>query len=120
MIAQTHQPSSVKSYWGSSLARPLPVALILLLAGGLRFYQLSGQSLWADEGNSVALARRGFVEIARRTAFDIHPPFYYWLLKLWITIFGESEFGLRSLSAVLGILLVDSQYGGLLYKCLFS
>ncbi len=100
------EPISANSYSVSSLPRPLTLTLLLLLAAGLRFYQLSGQSLWADEGNSVALARRGFVEIAQRTAFDIHPPFYYWLLKLWIAIFGESEFGLRSLSAVLGILLV--------------
>ena len=90
----------------SSLARAPAGALILLLAAGLRFYHLSGQSLWADEGNSVALARRSFAEIARRTAFDIHPPLYYWLLKIWVFIFGESEIGLRSLSVVLGILLV--------------
>jgi uncharacterized membrane protein len=72
----------------------------------LRFYHLSSQSLWSDEGNSVALARRGFVEIAQRTAFDIHPPFYYWLLRVWISIFGDSEIGLRSLSVILGIGLV--------------
>ncbi len=90
----------------SSLVHAPAAALILLLAAGLRFYHLSGQSLWADEGNSVALARRSLAEIARRTAFDIHPPLYYWLLKIWVSIFGESEIGLRSLSVVLGILLV--------------
>jgi uncharacterized membrane protein len=94
------------SYPIQSLARHLTPALILLLAALLRFYNLSGQSLWADEGNSVALAQRGFVEIARRTAFDIHPPFYYWLLKCWTFFFGSSEIGLRSLSAVLGVGLV--------------
>jgi hypothetical protein len=81
----------------------LTTSLILLLAALLRFYNLSGQSLWADEGNSVALARRGFIEIAQRTAFDIHPPFYYWLLKIWTFVFGDSEIGLRSLSVVLGL-----------------
>ncbi|MEW5959435.1 MAG: glycosyltransferase family 39 protein [Chloroflexota bacterium] len=79
------------------------VILILVLAAALRFYRLAGQSLWADEGNSVALARRSFAEIAQRTAFDIHPPLYYWLLKIWITVFGDSEIGLRSLSALLGV-----------------
>jgi uncharacterized membrane protein len=88
------------------LARTLSLPLILLLAAVLRLYQLSGQSLWSDEGNSVALARDGFAEIAQRTAFDIHPPFYYWLLKIWVAIFGDSEIGLRSLSAVLGVGLV--------------
>lgn len=90
----------------AATGRGLTAAAILLGAAALRLYRLSGQSLWADEGNSVALARRGFVEIARRTAYDIHPPFYYWLLKVWITLFGDSEAGLRSLSVVLGVGLV--------------
>ncbi|MBI1876875.1 MAG: glycosyltransferase family 39 protein [Chloroflexi bacterium] len=101
-----------------SLARPLTPPLILLLAALLRFYNLSGQSLWADEGNSVALARRSFVEIVQRTAFDIHPPFYYWLLKIWIAIFGDSEIGLRSLSVALGVGVV--YLTGILGTRLFS
>ena len=84
---------------------------ILLLAVATRFYRLGYQSLWSDEGNSLSLARAGFGEIAVRTAFDIHPPFYYWLLKIWVSLFGESEFGLRSLSATLGVLLVGLIYG---------
>ncbi len=85
---------------------PYPCLFILCLATALRFYNLDGQSLWSDEGNSVALARRSFVEIAQRTAFDIHPPLYYGLLKIWLTFFGDSEIGLRSLSALLGVGLV--------------
>jgi 4-amino-4-deoxy-L-arabinose transferase-like glycosyltransferase len=81
----------------------LPLIAILLLATFLRFYRLAHQSLWADEGNSLALAQRGFMEIAQRTAFDIHPPAYYWLLKIWTALFGYSEVGLRSLSAALGV-----------------
>ncbi len=91
---------------------------ILTLATCLRFYHLDGQSLWSDEGNSVALARRGFMEIAQRTAFDIHPPLYYWLLKIWLTIFGDSEMALRSLSAILGVGLVG--LSGWLGQRLFS
>ena len=39
-------------------------------------------------------------------AGDIHPPLYYYLLHFWRGVFGSSEFALRSLSAVLGVLLV--------------
>lgn len=80
--------------------------LILLLAAALRFYRLDGQSLWADEGNSVALARRSLAEITYGAAYDIHPPLYYYLFHFWIQPFGTSEFAVRSLSAVIGILLV--------------
>ncbi|NIO71640.1 MAG: hypothetical protein GTN71_22070, partial [Anaerolineae bacterium] len=80
--------------------------LVLLLATVLRFYRLDGQSLWADEGNSVALAGRSLAEITYGAAYDIHPPLYYYLLHFWVRPFGTSEFAVRSLSAVIGILLV--------------
>jgi 4-amino-4-deoxy-L-arabinose transferase-like glycosyltransferase len=41
------------------MLKKIPVVLILLLAAGLRFYNLAGQSLWADEGSSVALVNSG-------------------------------------------------------------
>jgi 4-amino-4-deoxy-L-arabinose transferase-like glycosyltransferase len=76
--------------------------LIVALAVGLRFWRLNGQSLWADEGNSAALALRSWTDISQAAAADIHPPLYYWLLSLWVKIFGLSESGLRSLSVVVG------------------
>lgn len=84
----------------------LLLLLILGIAAALRFYLLNNQSLWSDEGNSAALAARSLASITQDTANDIHPPLYYWLLHLWTGIFGSSEAGLRSLSAVLGVLLV--------------
>ncbi len=78
----------------------------MLLATALRFFRIGAQSLWADEGNSAAMAGRSLAEISARAAADIHPPGYYWLLSLWTRIFGDSEVALRSLSAVWGILLV--------------
>jgi mannosyltransferase len=89
----------------------LLLLLILTLAAGLRFYNLGSQSLWSDEGNSAALATRSLVQIAHDAAHDIHPPLYYWLLRLWTMMFGLSEFALRSLSAVFGTLLVLVIYG---------
>lgn len=84
----------------------LVLLLMLAVAAGLRFYQLGAQSLWSDEGNSAALATRSFAQIARDAAADIHPPLYYWLLRLWTRAAGINEAGLRSLSALLGLLLV--------------
>ncbi len=80
--------------------------LILALAALLRFHALTASSLWSDEGNTWALMGRGFAQIAVDAAGDIHPPGYYWLLKLWTLLFGESAFALRSFSAVLGVILV--------------
>ncbi len=78
----------------------------LLLATILRFYQLDGTSLWNDEGNSWAMLARSYGEIAAAAAADIHPPGYYWLLKSWSLLAGDSAWAMRALSAVLGVLLV--------------
>ena len=53
---------------------------IMLLALALRLYRLDAQSLWNDEGTSVALAQRDLATITRNAADDIHPPLYYYLL----------------------------------------
>ena len=84
--------------------------LIVLLAGTLRFYALDASSLWSDEGNTWALISRSVSQIARNAAADIHPPGYYWVLKGWTLIFGDSAWGMRSLSALVGALLVAVVY----------
>ena len=84
----------------------IALGAIVLLALGLRAYRLDAQSLWADEGNSAALAGRDLLTIARDAAHDIHPPLYYYLLHFWVRFLGTSEFALRSLSALLGTFLV--------------
>jgi hypothetical protein len=80
--------------------------LVLLLAAGLRLYHLDTQSLWNDEGNSLRLAQRDPGDLIDAAGRDIHPPGYYLVLKGWIAIMGESEIGLRSLSALEGLLAV--------------
>ena len=83
---------------------------IVLLAALLRFYALDASSLWSDEGNTYALVQRSFATIARDAAADIHPPGYYWLLKMWATIFGFSASAMRAFSALTGVLLVAVVY----------
>ena len=88
-------------------AWPLAVALaILLLATGLRFHRLGAQSFWNDEGNSARLSERSLPAILEGTAADVHPPLYYLLLRGWRELAGDSEFGLRALSAYAGVLVV--------------
>ena len=95
---------------GKSWFPTLLLFLILFLALVLRFYGLDAQSLWNDEGTSVALAERDLSTIARDAAHDIHPPLYYWLLSGWLRLVGTSEVAARSLSALLGVVLVLLTY----------
>jgi len=84
--------------------------LIMLLALGLRFYRIDAQSIWNDEGTSIALAQRDLPTITRNASHDIHPPLYYYLLHLWVKWAGTSEFSARSLSALAGLVLVAGTY----------
>ncbi|MCB9158332.1 MAG: glycosyltransferase family 39 protein [Caldilineaceae bacterium] len=82
------------------------ILAVVALATALRFYALDHSSLWSDEGNTWALVQRPFAQIARDAAADIHPPGYYWALKVWTALWGTSAWALRSFSAVAGVLLV--------------
>lgn len=88
----------------------LALLAILWLATGLRFYRLDAQSFWNDEGNSASLSARSPELIVEGTASDVHPPLYYLLLHGWRQLTGDSEFGLRALSAFAGVLLVAGTF----------
>ncbi|MFC2037635.1 glycosyltransferase family 39 protein, partial [Chloroflexota bacterium] len=92
------------------LATIVLLLLITLLALGLRLYRLDAQSLWYDEGFSAYLARMNPAEITDRTAADIQPPLYYYLLHGWIKLLGDEERALRSLSLLCGVLVVPLMY----------
>ena len=93
-----------------SVVKKTLVLLTLLLAAFLRFHRLGGQSFWNDEGNSARLAERSVGLILAGAAGDIHPPGYYLLLAAWSAAVGHSEFALRGLSVLAGIVLVAVVY----------
>jgi hypothetical protein len=82
------------------------MVVVLLLSAILRFYRLDEQSFWHDEGNSARLSERSIDLIVEGTASDVHPPLYYLILHGWREWAGDTEFGLRSFSAFLGVVLV--------------
>jgi 4-amino-4-deoxy-L-arabinose transferase-like glycosyltransferase len=94
----------------SGRARALPIILPLLLALATRLFRLTGQSMWYDEGNSVALAQRSLATIINSAAADIHPPLYYIALSFWVNLFGTGEIAVRLLSVVCGVALVYVTY----------
>lgn len=75
---------------------------VFVAALAFRFYRIDGQSLWSDEGTSVALALRDLPAITTGAALDIHPPLYYYILHFWMLALGSGEIAVRALSAILG------------------
>lgn len=90
------------------------LAAILTAGAALRFATLSTQSFWLDEAiaiNSARLDIGGMLDSLART--EGNPPFYFLLLDGWMRVFGDSEAGARSLSALIGTatILVGFQIG---------
>ncbi|MGB8647844.1 MAG: glycosyltransferase family 39 protein [Anaerolineae bacterium] len=111
LIPIRHEPAAAEagpSFVPARLRPFAPWGLLALLALGwlVRLYSLAAQSLWNDEGTSVALARLSLSAILSGAAHDIHPPLYYLLLHFWIGLAGDGEFAVRFLSAASGLALI--------------
>jgi mannosyltransferase len=79
------------------------LAALTLLAAALRFWHLDSQSYWYDESYTVDLVGRSLGDmLSTIPRTESTPPLYYLLAWLWAKVFGTSEAGLRSLSAVIG------------------
>ncbi|HEX9503182.1 MAG TPA: glycosyltransferase family 39 protein [Patescibacteria group bacterium] len=88
------------------------LAPILILGGLLRFYNNTAVALWHDEAFSALYIRYSWSEMMYRIGLDVHPPLYYWILRLWSYVFGSGLLSLRSLSILFGILTI---YAGFLF-----
>jgi mannosyltransferase len=80
--------------------------VVILIGFALRLFRLGAQSLWYDEGVSWYVATMPPLQAIRWTAADIQPPLYYLLQWGWIRLAGQSEFALRYLSAIFGLLVI--------------
>lgn len=77
---------------------PLLFCLVYLLFCAIN---ING-SVWFDESFSAYLIRGNFTDILSLTAADVHPPFFYFCLKIWSLIFGTSAISLRFMSVFFG------------------
>lgn len=82
-----------------------PLVAVLALAAAARAFRVGHESLWLDEGFTFErVTAPSLSDVILHP--DVHPPLYALLLRFWIRIVGTSEAGLRSFSAVLGVLAV--------------
>lgn len=86
----------------------LALGIILLVAAGLRLWNIGQESLWADEALTVVLANWPIWEMIWYPA-DESPFLYYALHKLLIAPGAGPEM-VRSISAVAGLLSVLATY----------
>ena len=106
----------------------IAAVLVVMVATGLRFFQIGSFSFWGDELYSIATATqpqnwynslgvgKPLSELQATDGFwvwklsDPHPPLFEMLLSVWISLFGASELAVRGLSALFGVLAVVSAF----------
>ncbi len=90
---------------------------LTLLALVLRAADMMGRSLWLDDG--VTLLRLAsswpdnllnIVYLYDVPTIDTHPPLYFVMLKAWVVFAGQSEFALKWVSVLAGVVVVPLTY----------
>lgn len=59
-----------------------------------------GEEIWLDESFSIHMVDHSLGEIINFTASDVHPPLYYFILKLFVQIAGNHMIVLRIASII--------------------
>ncbi|MBF0188229.1 MAG: glycosyltransferase family 39 protein [Magnetococcales bacterium] len=80
---------------------------IICVAAVVRFVLLDAAPYWKDERFTVNLTQMDVASILGwGDKNDVHPPLYYLTVHYWIQIFGTSPMAFRSVSALLGTILI--------------
>jgi mannosyltransferase len=91
--------------------RVMALAGLIVLGALLRFYRLGHQGFWFDEGNTaqdVHFTLGQMLTLVKH--YESTPPLYYGVAWVWSRVLGDTELGLRSLSALVGLLAVPMAF----------
>ena len=82
----------------------MAAALVAVVAAGvlLRFWTRS--DLWLDEALTVNISRLPLSQIPGALKHDGSPPLYYFVLHVWMRVFGTSDGAVRALSGAFGVI----------------
>ena len=79
---------------------------VLLLGAFLFVFRADHESLWMDEAFSIALSERSFPDIWQLSISDSHPPLYYFMLRVFRLVLGDSILVARLFSGLGAFALV--------------
>jgi mannosyltransferase len=89
----------------------VPVVLLVVVGAFLRFFYIGHQGFWYDEAYTAFLVHFSPGKmIGLIPSQESTPPLYYCVAWVWARIFGYGPAGLRSLSAVCGVLTIPIAY----------
>ena len=107
-----HRPAFTRPAWLESLgAEGAIVAALTAVAAVVRFVHIAHQGFWFDEGNTaqlISFSPGPMLTLIKH--YESTPPLYYCIVWVWGRVFDFGEAGLRSFSAVVGVLTVPVAY----------
>ncbi len=71
------------------------LTLYVLVFAAINLSRIGLDDLWLDEVLSVDFASRDWGVIIAKTAADVHPPLYYFILKIFMLAFGRAHYVYR-------------------------
>ena len=87
----------------------MTILFITLFGFILRLLSIN-QSFWLDEGASIEIASRPFLQLISSSASDFHPPLFYVLLKYWLPYSFQSEWLIRLPFVIISTLAIYLTY----------
>lgn len=110
-LAKGAEQALPRGRWFQRLAPQLlrwaGTGMVLLIALALRLFRLDYHPVWLDEAFSVQYARLPWDRLlAELQVHEAHPPFYYGLLHVWLSVQSTTDVWLRLPSAVFGVAIV--------------
>ncbi len=88
------------------------IVFTILVLGAIALYcsLIFNNNVWYDESYSLAMIKHSFWEICAITAADVHPPLYYFGLKIFCMIFGNELIYAKIFSLIPIILIMILGY----------
>jgi len=80
--------------------------IITCIAIYLRMINIVSEQLWHDEAGTIYYANSTWEHLYREVSAEKNPILYYTILKLWISVFGQSIFATRLLSVIFSVLTI--------------
>jgi 4-amino-4-deoxy-L-arabinose transferase-like glycosyltransferase len=112
--------SSRSKYFNPKGAPGLWLGALTVVAATIRWMVARNEGLWRDEGLFLAIVRlpRWSDTIEFLRFHESHPPLFYALMRIWLTVAGDSDTTAVRLVLLIGTLLVPAIY--LVGKRLYS
>ena len=125
-MSNTSSPAALVRRWLPDVL--LAVAAVAFVVFGAQF--TTNGNFWLDEFFSIEMVKMDWTAIPAATAADVHPPLYYFILKLFVTVFGNAHIVYRIASFVPYVLTVGmalvlfrpafGRFAALVFLCLMA